>query len=100
MLQRNHVYIVEIQVIRRTTIRIEIVFEIFEAHLRRIFISLGDIVYRHDKVLYPGILRGHRLTQVMRKRGNAAFARQIVAQKRDSVDFGDVAHSSSYRYVE
>jgi len=86
MLHTNHVHIRDVQKIRRTQIRRQVLFRNLEAHLCRVIVSTREVIDRHDEALHRRKLRRHRATQVGRERGNAAFPRQIIAEKRDLAD--------------
>ena len=54
----------------------------------RIPIAPLDVIHRHREAPALGMPRCHRSEQVGRKRGNPAFARQVVAEKRDGLNAG------------
>lgn len=86
VLQRDDVDIVDIQKIGGASIRLDILFRQLESNARRVLVTGFDIVDRQRNARRPRIFRRHCLTQVCREGGNAALARQVVANKRDAVD--------------
>ena len=86
MLYANHVHIRDVQKIRRAQIRGQVLLSDFKPYFRRIIIALRQIIHRHDEALQRGKFLRHGTAQVCRERGNTAFARQIIAEKRDLAD--------------
>ena len=86
VLHTNHVHIRDVQEIRRTQIRRQILFRNLEAHFGRIIVTFREIIDRHDEALQRGEFFRHGAAQIGRERGDAAFARQIIAEKRDFAD--------------
>jgi len=69
----------------------------FEANHIGILVTPFDVVHRHRKAKVFRILRGHRSEQICRECCNAAFARQIVSQKRDFPNIRWLWHKSALR---
>ena len=87
-LQADQVDAVDIQKIGGAAIRLEVFFRQFEAHPRRIGVAAFDVVDRHGDAGRVAMLGGDRFAQVGGKRGDAALARQVVADKGDAIDRG------------
>ena len=86
MLHANHVHVRDVEEIRRAQIRRQVLLRNLKAHLRRIIVATREVIDRHDEALHRRKLRRHRAAQVRRERGDAAFPRQIIAEKRDLAD--------------
>jgi hypothetical protein len=63
-----------------------------ESNLRRIIVTLGSVVYRHDQASHRRTLRGDRAAQVRRERGNATFPGEIIAKEGNFTDGRRVLH--------
>ena len=72
-----------IQEVGGAKVRFEVLLFDLEANDVRIPIAALDVVDRHRKAPALGMARGHRSQQVGGKGGDAAFARQVIAEKRD-----------------
>ena len=94
MLHANHVHVRDVQKIRRAQIRRQVLLRNLEAHLRRIIVTAREVIDRHDQALHRRKFRRHGAAQVGRERGNAAFPRQIIAEKRDLADGRGGLHES------
>ena len=94
VLHANHVHVRDVQKIRRAQVGRQVLFRNLEAHLRRIIVTLREIIDRHDEALHRWKLRRHGAAQVRRERGDAAFPRQVIAEKRDLADGRGGLHKS------
>ena len=94
MLHANHVHVRDVQKIRRAQIRRQVLLRNLEPHLRRIIVTAREIIDRHDEALHRRKLRRHRAAQVRRERGDAAFPRQIITEKRDLADVRWLRHEN------
>jgi len=74
-------------------VRIQILFLNLEANHVRILIAPTDVIDRHREASALEMPRCHSPKQVGGKRGNAAFARQVVAEKRDGSNAGGCFHN-------
>src|SRR5688572_10662308 len=84
-LQRHDIHAIDIQEISGATVRVDVLFNQFETHPGWVRIAGFDVVYRQGDARCAGVLDGNRLTQVRRKRGNTALARQVVADKCNAI---------------
>ena len=88
MLETNDIHVVDVQEIRRAQVGRQILFRDLKAHLRRIIITVLDIIDRHDRALDRGKFGGDGAAKVGRERGDAAFSWQVIAEKCDFMDAG------------
>ena len=86
VLYAEHVRVVEIQEIGCATIRVEILFQQFKADLRWILVPLNAIVYRAGITIRRRSQVFHGLAEIMGEGCDSAQSRQVVAQKRDTVE--------------
>jgi len=87
VLQTHNVRIADVEKIRRSLIRRQILFFHLESHHLRIFVALFDVVHWHREAVVRRKFRRHRRQDICGERGNAAFARQIVAKKCNLPNF-------------
>ena len=92
VLHANHVHVRDVQEIRRSQIRRQILPGDFKAHFRRIIITLRKIIDRHDEALQRGKFLRDGAAQIGRERGDAAFPRQIITEERDFADVRWLLH--------
>ena len=92
VLHADDVHVADVQEVRRALVRGQILLLDLEANDVRIFVAARDVVHRHGEALALRVLRGHGGQQVGRERGDAAFARQVIAEKRDLSDFRTCFH--------
>jgi hypothetical protein len=83
VLHRHDLDVVNIEEFSRTPVRVDLLFVDFKTHALRVIVALGPIVDRTDNTLGVGKLGRHRLADVGGKRGNAAAARQVIADEGD-----------------
>jgi hypothetical protein len=74
-------------------VRIQILFLNLEANNARILIAPTDVINRYRETPGLGMPRRHSPQQVGCKRGNTAFARQVIAEKRDGSNAGACFHN-------
>jgi hypothetical protein len=83
VLDRDNIHVAGVQEVGSPPVRLKILLFNLEANDIRILIAPVDIIDRHREAPAARMPRRHRLKQVGCKRGNAAFARQVVADERD-----------------
>ena len=83
VLDRDNVHVAGVQEVGGAPVRLQILFFNLEANDVRILIAPIDVVDRDREAPALGMPRRHSPQQVGGKRGNAALARQVVAEKRD-----------------
>ncbi len=88
VLDRDNVHVAGVQEVGGAPVRAKVLLLNLEANDVRILIAPIDVIDRHREALALGMPRCHGLKQVGCKRGNAAFARQVVAEKRDGSNAG------------
>jgi len=94
MLHANHVHVRDVQKIRRAQVGRQVLLRNLKAHFRRVIVAAGEVIDRHDEALNRRMLRRHRAAQIGRKRGNAAFPRQIIAEERNFADVRWLLHET------
>jgi len=82
----------DVDEVRRTLLGRNILLGDFEMDCAGILVAFFDVVDRHRKTLASGVFRGHRSQQVGCEGGNAALARQVVAEERDLSNLGPCFH--------
>lgn len=92
MLDRDNVHVAGIQESGGAPVRAEVLLLNLEADNVRIVIAPFGVIDRHREAPALGMPCGHRAKQIGCKRGNAAFARQVVADKRDGSHAGSGFH--------
>ena len=83
MLQTHDVRVSDVEKIRRPLIGGQILLLNLKPNHVRVLVAVIDIVNRNGEAVLLGVFGGHCPKQVGRKRRDAAFARQIIAQKCD-----------------
>ena len=81
MLHANHVHVGDVEEIRRAQVGRQVLLHNLEPHFRRIIVAARQVIDRDDQALHGRKLRRHGAAQIGCKRGNAAFPRQIIAEK-------------------
>jgi hypothetical protein len=79
VLDGDNIHPAEVQIIGGAPVRSQILLLNLEAHGVRIPIASRNVIDRHREAPVLGMQRRHGPKQVGCKRGNAAFARQVVA---------------------
>ncbi len=92
VLHADDVHIADIQEVRRALIRRQVLFLNLEAHRRRVFVTTLNVIDRHRETLALGMFRCHGREQVGGERGDAAFARQVIAEQRDLLNLSCGSH--------
>ena len=85
VLDREHIYLVDVQEIRGALIRAEIPFCDLESDARRIRVPTSGIVHREHKAIRVRQLARHGLGEMRRECGDATVARQMVAKNSESL---------------
>ncbi len=83
VLEADDVGIGEIQEVGRAEIRVDLLLLDFEPRLRRVVVSLREIVDRDHEAIGTRVLGGDRRAEVIREGRDAAFPRQIVTDESD-----------------
>jgi hypothetical protein len=94
VLQANHIHIGDVQKIRRPQVRRQVLLGNLETHFRRIIVSIREVIDRHNETLHRREFRRHGAAQIRCERGDATFARQIIAEKSNFTNAGDGLHES------
>ena len=94
VLQADDVHVADVEEIRRAQIGRQVLLLDLEANHFRIIVAARNVVDRHGEALALRIRAGDGGKQVGRERGDAALARQIVADKSDLADFRVLSHDS------
>ena len=102
VLQADDVHVADVEKIRGAQIGRQVLLLNFEANYFRVLVATLDVVDRHRETLALRMRGCDGRQQVGRERGNAALARQMVADKSDLADFrtffhGSIFHSSRPR---
>ena len=92
VLDRDNVHVAGVQEVGGAPVRTQVLLLNLEANHVRISIAALDVIDRHREASALGMPRRHRSQQVGRKRGDAAFARQVVAEKCDGSNAGLRSH--------
>src|ERR1039457_1554190 len=92
VLHRYNVHVAGVQEVGGAPVRLQVLLFNLEADGVRIPVAPPDVIDRHRKAMAFGMPRGHRPKQVGCKRGDAAFARQVVAEKCDGSTAGKCFH--------
>ena len=88
VLERDDVGVREVQEVGRPEVAVQILLGDLEPDLRRVVVSFGAIVDRHDGALGLREPAGHRGVHVVGEGGDPALAREIVADEGDLVGVG------------
>ena len=83
VLERDHVHVAGVQEIGGAPVRVQFPLLNFEAHHVGILVASLHVVDRDSEASALRMPRRHRSQQVGRKRGDAAFARRVITEKRD-----------------
>jgi hypothetical protein len=93
VLDRDNVHVAGVQEVGGAPVRIQVLLLNLEANDVRIPVAPFDVVDRHHEAPALGMPCCHRAKQVGGKRGDAAFARKIVAEKRNGSNVGGRSHT-------
>ena len=94
VLQTDDVHVADVEEVRGAQIGRQVLLLNLEANHFRVIVAALDIVDRHRETLALGMRGCDRGQQIGRERGNAALARQMVADKSDLADFRSFFHES------
>ena len=92
VLEADDVGVGEIEEIGRPQVRVELLFLDLEPDFRRVVVTLGNVVDRHDEAIRAGILGGDRRAEVVGEGRDAALSRQVIADERDLLDLAVPFH--------
>jgi hypothetical protein len=87
VLQADDVHVADVEEVRGAQIGRQILLLDLEANHFRVLVAALDVVDRRQRHWLWGCAVCDRGQQVGRERGDAAFARQVVADKSDLADF-------------
>ena len=96
VLQADDVHVADVEEVRRAQIGRQILLLNLEANHFRILVAALDVIDRHRETLALRMRGCHGGKQVGRKRGDAALARQVVADERDLANFGTFFHEAVF----
>ena len=83
VLQADDVHVADVEKVRGAEIGRQVLFFNLKTNHFRVFIAAFDVVDRHRETLALRMRGGDGREQVGRERGDAAFARQVVADEGD-----------------
>src|SRR5690606_14979814 len=86
VLHAGHLGIAEVDEIRGATVGVDVLFRDLEPYFGRIIIAGRIVVHGNDQAFRIRKLAGDRVTDVMRERGNATFAGEVVANQGELMD--------------
>ena len=92
VLQADDVHVADIEEVRGAQIGRQVLLLNFEANHLRVLVAARNVVDRYGEALALGVRACDGGKQVGRERGNAALARQVVADKSDLADFRSAFH--------
>ena len=92
VLQADDVHVADVEEVRGAQIRRQVLLLDLEANHFRVLVATRNVVDRHGEALALGVCALDGGKQVGRERGNAALARQVVANKSDLADFRRAVH--------
>ena len=92
MLERDNVHVAVVQEVGAAPVRGQYLLLNLEANHLRVLIAAFYVIDRYREAAVLGMLRRHRSKQVGCKRGDAALARQVVAEKGDGSNAGGNSH--------
>jgi hypothetical protein len=100
VLDRQHVDLIDVEKIRRTAIRAQVALGDFEPDAGGIRVAASGVVHRDDKPIGIGQLFDQRIRQMRGECGDAALARQVIPERRESPDLVRFPHAVSRRTVQ
>jgi hypothetical protein len=95
VLERDNVHVARVQQSGGAPVRLRVLLLNLETNDGRILVAPINVVDRHREAPAFTMLRS-RLQQVGGKRGNSAFARQVVAEKRNGSQAGGGLQQADY----
>ena len=87
VLQADDVHVADVEEVRGAQIGRQVLLLNLEAHYLRIFVAALDVVDRHREALALGMRGCDGRQQIGCKCGDAAFARQMIADEGDLANF-------------
>src|SRR6516164_9754511 len=96
VLQTDDVHVADVEEVRSTQIRRQILLLNLEANYFRVLVATFNVIHGYGETLALGIRICHGGKQVRRERRNAALARQVVADKRNLANFGAFFHETVF----
>ena len=98
VLQADDVHVADVQEVRGAQIGRQVLLLNLEANYFRVLVATLNVVDRHCETLALGMRGCDGRKQVGRERGDAAFARQVVADKSDLANFGIFFHEAVFHF--
>ena len=95
VLKADDIRVSEIEEIGRTQVGVDLLLLDFEPNFRRVVVTLGNVVDRHDETIRTGILGGNRRAEVVGEGRYAASSRQVIADECDLLDLAVPFHHGS-----
>ena len=92
VLQADDVHVADVEEVRGTQIGRQVLLLNLKANHFRVLVATRNVVDRHRQALALGMRAGDGGQQVGRERSDAAFARQVVSDESDFVDFRNGFH--------
>ena len=96
VLQADDVHVADVEEVRGAQIGRQVLLLNLEANHFRVLVATWNVVDRHREALALRDARCDGGKQVGRERGNAALARQVVADKSDLANFGILFHEAVF----
>ena len=100
VLQADDVHVADVEEVRGAQIGRQVLLLNLEANHFRVLVATWNVVDRHGEALALGMRAGDGGKQVGRERGDAALARQVVADESDLADFRNVFHVTFWHIRE
>ena len=92
VLQADDVHVADVEEVRGAQIGRQVLLLNLKANHFRVFVAALDIVHRHRETLALRMRGCDGCKQVGRERGDAALARQVVADESDLANFRCLLH--------
>ncbi len=92
VLQADDVHVADVEEVRGTQIGRQVLLLNLEANYFRILVATFNVIDRHRETLALGMRGRDGRQQVRRERGDAALARQVIADKSDFANFRTFSH--------
>ena len=99
VLQADDVHVADVEEVRGTQIGRQVLLLNLEANHFRVLVAALNVVDRHGETLALRMRGCDGGKQVGRERGNAALARQVVADKSDLADFRSFFHEAFLSFL-
>jgi len=95
MLHTHDVDGVDVQEVRSAAVRCDVALADLEADPCRVCVTLSSVVHCKREAVELGKLGGDGVAEIGRERGDAALARQVIAEHRDLAGADDGVDDSS-----